>query len=84
MFGLALLLLCGIIGTAFLIPVLIDYVNSGLVPKMPSFVASVFFYMCMVQSFFGGMILQTTINNSRREFEIKLNEFEDRKNSKLN
>ena len=83
-FFLLIALICGIIGTAFLIPVLIDYVNSGLVPKMPSFVASVFFYMCMVQSFFGGMILQTTINNSRREFEIKLNEFEDRKNSKLN
>ena len=82
-FFLWIALICGIIGTAFLIPVLIDYVNSGLVPKMPSFVASVFFYMCMVQSFFGGMILQTTINNSRREFEIKLNEFEDRKNSKL-
>ena len=83
-FFLWIALICGIIGTAFLIPVLIDYVNSGLVPKMPSFVASVFFYMCMVQSFFGGMILQTTINNSRREFEIKLNEFEDKKNSKLN
>ena len=83
-FFLWIALICAIIGTAFLIPVLIDYVNSGLVPKMPSFVASVFFYMCMVQSFFGGMILQTTINNSRREFEIKLNEFEDRKNSKLN
>lgn len=83
-FFLWIALICGIIGTAFLIPVLIDYVNSGLVPKMPSFVASVFFYMCMVQSFFGGMILQTTINNSRREFEIKLNEFEDIKNSKLN
>lgn len=82
-FFLWISLICGIIGTAFLVPVLIDYVNSGLVPKMPSFVASVFFYMCMVQSFFGGMILQTTINNARREFEIKLNEFEDRKNSKL-
>ena len=82
-FFLWIALICGIIGTAFLIPVLIGYVNSGLGPKMRSFVASVFFYMCMVQSFFGGMILQTTINNSRREFEIKLNEFEDRKNSKL-
>ena len=82
-FFLWISLICGIIGTVFLVPVLIDYVNSGLVPKMPSFVASVFFYMCMVQSFFGGMILQTTINNARREFEIKLNEFEDRKNSKL-
>ena len=70
-------------GTAFLIPVLIDYIQTGLVPKMPSFVASVFFYICMVQSFFGGLILQTLINKSKQEFEIKLNEFEDIKNMKL-
>ena len=82
-FFLWISLICAIIGTVFLIPVLIDYVNSGLVPKMPSFVASVFFYMCMVQSFFGGLILQTLINKSKQEFEIKLNEFEDRKNNKL-
>lgn len=82
-FFLWISLICAIIGTAFLIPVLIDYVNSGLVPKMPSFVTSVFFYMCMVQSFFGGLILQTLINKSKQEFEIKLNEFEDRKNEKL-
>ena len=82
-FFLWIALICGIIGTAFLIPVLIDYVNSGLVPKMPSFMASIFFYICMVQSFFGGLILQTTINKSKQEFEIKLNEFEDRKNEKL-
>lgn len=82
-FFLWISLICAIIGTAFLIPVLIDYVNSGLVPKMPSFIASVFFYMCMVQSFFGGLILQTLINKSKQEFEIKLNEFEDRKNNKL-
>ncbi len=82
-FFLWISIICAIIGTVFLIPVLIDYVNSGLVPKMPSFVASVFFYMCMVQSFFGGLILQTLINKSKQEFEIKLNEFEDRKNNKL-
>ena len=82
-FFLWISIICAIIGTVFLIPVLIDYVNSGLVPKMPSFVASVFFYMCMVQSFFGGLILQTLINKSKQEFEIKLNEFEDRKNKKL-
>lgn len=82
-FFLWISLICAIIGTAFLVPVLIDYVNSGLVPKMPSFVASVFFYMCMVQSFFGGLILQTLINKSKQEFEIKLNEYEDRKNNKL-
>lgn len=67
-----------IVGTAFLIPVIIDYVNTGLVPKMPSFLASVFFYICAVQSFFGGLILQTIVNRGKQDFEIKLNEFADK------
>ena len=69
-----------LIGLAFLIPVLIDYVSTGLVPKMPSFVASVFFFICSIESFFGGLILQTVIKRSKRDFEIKLNEYKDRFN----
>lgn len=41
-----------IIGVVFLIPVLSDYIKTGLVPKIPSFVASVFFFICAIQSFF--------------------------------
>ena len=62
----------------FLVPVLIDYVQTGLVPKMPSFVASVFFFICAIQSFFGGLILQTMVKRSKQEFEIKLNEYSDK------
>ena len=82
-FFLWISIICAIIGTVFLVPVLIDYAKTGLVPKMPSFVASVFFYICTVQSFFGGLILQTLINKSKQDFEIKLNEFEDKYNIKL-
>ena len=61
-----------IIGIAFLIPVLIDYTNTGSVPKMPSFVASVFFFLCAVQSFFGGLILQNTTEKFKQQFETNL------------
>ena len=67
-----------IIGIAFLIPVLIDYIQTGLVPKMPSFLASVFFFICGIQSFFGGLILQTMVKRSKQDFEIKLNEYADK------
>ena len=67
-----------IIGTIFLVPVLIDYIQTGLVPKLPSFVASVFFFISAIQSFFGGMILQTMVKRSRQDFEIKLNEYADK------
>lgn len=71
----------GVIGFLFLIPVLAEYVKTGLVPKMPSFLASVFFFICAIQSFFGGLILQTMVKTSRQEFELKLNEYEDRRKS---
>ena len=71
----------GVIGLLFLIPVLAEYVKTGLVPKMPSFLASVFFFICAIQSFFGGLILQTMVKTSRQEFELKLNEYEDRRKS---
>ncbi len=67
-----------IIGMLFLTPVLIDYAKTGLVPKMPSFVASIFFFISATQSFFGGMILQTMVKKSRQDFEIKLNEYADK------
>ncbi len=68
-----------IIGLVFLIPVLIEYVQTGLVLKMPSFVASVFFFIGAIQSFFGGLILQTIVKTNRQEFELKLNEYADKK-----
>lgn len=67
-----------LVGTAFLVPVLIEYVQTGLVPKMPSFVASIFFYLCGIQSFFGGLILDTMVKKSKQDFEIKYTEFTDK------
>ena len=67
-----LTVLLAITGIAFLIPVLIDYTNTGLVPKLPSFLTSVFFFLCMVQSFFGGLILQNTTEKARQQFELML------------
>lgn len=67
-----------ILGTGFLIPVLIDYAEIGLVPKMPTFLVSIFFYICTIQSFFGGLILQNTVEKAKQQFEINLNMYEDR------
>lgn len=67
-----------IFGLAFLIPVLMDYFKTGLVPKMPSFVASVFFFICAIQAAFSGVILETMIKKSKQDFEIVLNEYADK------
>lgn len=67
----AILLLISII---LIVPVLRDYAHTGLVPKFPSLIASGFFALAAVQSFFGGLILDTIVKTNRQKFEIKLNE----------
>ena len=65
-------------GTCFLLPVLADYIRTGLVPKMPSFVASIFFFIAALQSFFGGLILETIVKKNKQDFEINYNKCTDR------
>lgn len=77
-FFLWLAILLVIIGTIFLIPVLLEFYKTGLVSKMPTFMASIFFFICATQSFFGGLILQTIVEKDKRQFEITLNEYEDK------
>lgn len=67
-----------IIGSIFLTPVLIDYFKTGLVPKIPSFIASIFFYICSIQSFFGGLILDTTSRKNKQDFEINYTKYSDK------
>ena len=81
-FFLWISLILVLLGTCFLIPVLVEYAKTGLVPKMPSFLTSIFFYICAIQSFFGGLILDTIVKKEKQDFEIKLNEFQDKFESK--
>lgn len=67
-----------LMGIVLLIPVLIEYIQTGLVPRMPSFMASIFFFICSIQSFFGGLILQSLVKRSKQDFEMKLNEYVDK------
>ena len=67
-----------IIGSCFLIPVIADYINSGLVPKIPSFITTIFFYMSAIQSLFGGLTFDTMSRKSKQDFEIKYTEFFDK------
>lgn len=67
-----------LLAAIFLIPVLIEYFKTGLVPKMPSFLTAIFLLICAIQSFFVGLNLQTMVKRAKQDFEIKLNEFADR------
>ena len=60
------------IGTVFLIIVLNDFFKTGLVNRLPSFVASIFFYLSGVHSTFVGIQLDTACKKTKQDFEMRL------------
>ena len=65
--------LCMLPAIGFLIPVLLEYASTGIVYKLPSFVASCVFLMLAVWSFFTGLILDTMNQNQRKLYELSAN-----------
>ena len=66
--------LCLVPALLLLVPVLINYFSTGLVPKLPSFVASCVFFLLAVLSMFTGLILDTLNVNQRKLYEMHLND----------
>ncbi len=69
----ALAALLALIAVAFFIPVLTNFMQTGLVPKIPTLLVCCFVMLAAVQSFFAGMILDNMAKNNRRDFEIQRN-----------
>lgn len=70
-FGIIAMLLV-IISTAFFIPVLITYFETGEVPNFPTLIVCCFVYLAAIQSFFSGVILYSVMEQERRNFELLL------------
>ena len=73
-----------IISTIFIIPVLITYGKTGLVPEFPTLIVCGFVYLAALLSFFSGMILASIQLRNRREFEMSLMRCEESKRYLLN
>ena len=73
-----------IISTIFIIPVLITYGKTGLVPKFPTLIVCGFVYLAALLSFFSGMILVSIQLRNRQEFEMSLMRCEESKRYLLN
>lgn len=56
------------------IPVLAEYFETGLVPRMPSLVVAGFLLMIAVMTFMCGIILQVVVRKHRELFELHLTE----------
>ncbi len=68
-----------IIGIGFLIPVLVTFTKIHLVPNFPTLFVCGFTLLAAIQSFFSGLILQTSCQKNRQDFEMELHEIEYRK-----
>ena len=60
-----------IIASVMIVPVLIEFKNTHLVPRFPTLIVSGFLYIATLQSFFTGLMLELINKNNRQEFEYK-------------
>ena len=70
-FGIIALILL-LLATGFFIPVLVEYVKTGLVPKFPTLIACGFVGIAAIQSFFTGMLLESIRHKNKQDFEMDL------------
>lgn len=76
---LALILILAAV--AFFVPVGIEFVETGLVPKIPTLIVCGFAVLAAIQSFFAGLILHNLGMKDRRDFEFRLQVTEKMKDS---
>jgi glycosyltransferase involved in cell wall biosynthesis len=80
-FGWLTLILLVLAG-AFFVPVLVTYLNTGLVPNFPTLIVCGFVVLAAIQSLFSGMILHTIYQKNRQDFEMDLYKAEQNKPNK--
>ncbi len=66
-----------LISLAFFIPVMTQFLHTGLVSKLPTLVVCGFTIIAAIQSFFAGMQLQIMVQKNRQDFEINLHRVAD-------
>lgn len=71
-FGMVAIILM-LIAIFMFLPVFAEYLETGLVPKFPTLIVSGFLALSAILSTVCGLILDTIANNSRKDFEMKMN-----------
>lgn len=61
-----------VIAIAFFIPILVTYIQTGVVPKLPTLFVCGFVALAAIQAYFSGMILSTLIEKNKQDFEHRL------------
>lgn len=63
-----------VISIAFFIPILIEFIQTGLVPNFPTLIVCGFTMLAAIHSLFAGVTLQTMVQKNKQDFEMYLNE----------
>lgn len=72
-----------LLSIVFMIPILIQYGQTGLVPHFPTLIACGFVMLAAIQSFFSGLILTTLGQKNRQDFEMELQKVRVRRDNLL-
>ena len=67
-----------ILSVGFFVPVFINFFKTGMVDKFPTLIVCGFVELAALQSVFAGLILHNIGIKGRRDFELQLNDIEDR------
>lgn len=68
--GVSLMLI--LISAVMFIPVLFDFLHTGMVPHFPTLIVSGFIALAAIISFFSGLILATIVEKDRQAYEFRL------------
>ena len=75
-------LLLAVLAIAFAIPIVYEYVQTGLVPRFPTLIVCGFTMIAAIQSFFTGLLLETNVREQRKRFEMMFNSASDERQRK--
>ena len=67
-----LAVLLAVVGAILVIPVLMDYFDTGLVMRFPTLFVSLFLFLAALQSFFTGLCLDVMVSKDRKQYELRL------------
>ena len=70
-----------VISFILFMPILLEYIKTGLVPRFPTLIVCGFTALAGVLSLFAGLILSTLVEKERQEFEFRLIMTENERNA---
>ena len=71
-FGIVSLLL-GAFSVILFVPIFMEYLQTGLVPRFPTLIVSTVMMLAAFLSLVCGLVLDTNAKNSRKNFEVQMN-----------